>query len=53
MHLRKKDFLKIFGLIIFSFAVMLIFRGNFIAEELSILFMTFSILLIVIRKYIK
>jgi len=53
MRLRKKDFLKIFGLIIFSFAVMLIFRGNFIAEELSILFMTFSILLIVIRKYIK
>lgn len=49
----KRIFLKIFGLIIFSFAVMLIFRGNFIAEELSILFMTFSILLIVIRKYIK
>ena len=53
MRLRKKDFLKIFGVIIFSFAVMLIFRENFIAGELSILFMTFSILLIVTRKYIK
>lgn len=53
MRLRKKDFFKIFGVIIFSFAVMLIFRKNFIAGELSILFMTFSILLIVIRKYIK
>ena len=53
MRLRKKDFLKIFGVIIFSFAVMLIFRENFIAGEISILFMTFSILLIVTRKYIK
>ena len=53
MRLCKEDFLKIFGVIIFSFAVMLIFREKFIAGELSILFMTFSILLIVTRKYIK
>ena len=53
MRLCKEDFFKIFGVIIFSFTVMFIFRENFIAGELSILFMTFSILLIVIRKYIK
>lgn len=53
MRLRKKDFFKIFGVMIFSFAVIFIFRENFIAGELSILFMTFSILLIVSRKYIK
>ena len=53
MRLCKEDFFKIFGVMIFSFAVIFIFRENFIAGELSILFMTFSILLIVSRKYIK
>ena len=52
-RLDKKAFLQIFGVLIFSFAVMFIFRQNLIIGEFSILFMTFSILLIITGKYMK
>ena len=52
-RLDKKAFLEISGVLIFSFAVMFIFRQNLIIGEISILFMTFSILLIITRKYMK
>ena len=52
-RLNKKDFFKIFGIMILSFIVMFIFRQNFVVSEFALLFMTFAILLIIAKKYGK
>ena len=50
-RLNKKEYLKISGILIISFALMLIFRENFVIIELLMLFFSLSILLIVYKKY--
>ena len=50
-RLNKKEYLKISGILIISFALMLIFRENFVIIELLMLFFSLSILWIVYKKY--
>jgi len=50
-RLNKKEYLKISATLMISFALMLIFRENFVIIELLMLFFSLSILWIVYKKY--
>ena len=50
-RLNKKEYLKISATLMISFALMLIFRENFVIIELLMLLFSRSILWIVYKKY--